>query len=325
MIDLQALRSLVGIERFGSVVAAADILGFTPSAVSQQIKKLERTLDTELLERHGRGVRLSERGRILVAEGAPLLREMERITTLVESPELAKRRLRIIGFSTAVRGLLAPALGRYLAAGANPLSIDARLLAVEPEAAVRQIAQGDADVALVHNWSSIPLAIPAGVSAEVLGFDEADVVLSNTHRLATWPAIPRLELLDEPFSTPPAGSICHEALLRLFADLGVVPRIVAEDPEFATLTALAGAGLAVALVPRLGRGPLDPSVVARPLQDVIQRRAIQVLYRDSMAGSPAIAEFVGILHQVFAETEGLLSQENAARSSDPRRVLTPVS
>lgn len=74
MIDMQALRSLVGIERFGSVVAAADILGFTPSAVSQQIKKLERTLDTELLERHGRGVRLSERGRILVAEGAPLLR-----------------------------------------------------------------------------------------------------------------------------------------------------------------------------------------------------------------------------------------------------------
>lgn len=325
MIDLQALRSLVAIERFGSVIAASDILGITPSAVSQQVKKLERTLDTLLLERHGRGVRLSERGRILVAEGVPLLREMERLTTLVESPELARQRLRIIAFSTALRGLLAPALADYRAAGANPLSLDTRLRGVEPEAAVRQIARGDADVAVVHNWSSIPLPIPAGVRAEVLGFDEADVILCRDHRLAQLSSIPRIELVNEAFSAPPAGSICHEALLRLFADLGVVPRIVAEDQEFATLTALAAAGVAVALIPRLGRGPLDPAVVARPLQDVIQRRTIQVLYRDSMAGSPAVAELVGNLHRVFSRTEGLLSHSHAARASDPRRALTPVS
>ncbi|MFF5793166.1 LysR family transcriptional regulator [Paeniglutamicibacter sp. NPDC012692] len=311
MIDLQALRSLVTIERYGSVIAAADALGFTASAVSQQIKKLERALDAPVLERQGRGVRLTERGRLLVAEGGPLLRELERVTTLVESPVLAKRRLRVIAFSTAMRGLVAPALALYQASGARHAPLETQLRSVEPEAAVQQIAQGDADLAVVHNWSSIPLATPAGVRAQPLGFDEADVVLPANHRLASQPALDRGELVDEPWAATPAGAICHEALMRLFADLGVVPRVVAEDPEFATLVALASAGVAVALVPRLGRGPLDASVVARPLRDVPQRRIIQVICRDSMANSPAVTELTGLLRDVFDRTEGLVGGQEA--------------
>lgn len=307
MIDLQALRSLVTIDRHGSVVAAADVLGFTASGVSQQIKKLERTLDASVLERHGRGVRLTERGRLLVAEGGPLLRELERVTTLVESPVLARRKLRVIAFSTAMRGLVAPALARYQSSGEHQAPLETLLRSVEPEAAVLQIARGDADLAVVHNWSSIPLAIPAGVRTEVLGFDEADVVLSVNHPLAALVSIARSELVDEPWASTPAGAICHEALMRLFADLGVVPRVVAQDPEFATLISLASAGVAVALVPRLGRGPLDASVVARPLRDVVQRRTIQVIHRDSMTNSPAVTELTCILREVFAETRGLLT------------------
>ncbi|MGL3807632.1 LysR family transcriptional regulator [Paeniglutamicibacter sp. R2-26] len=312
MIDVQALRSLVAIERYGSVVAAAEALGFTASAVSQQVKKLERTLDAPLLERQGRGVRLTERGRLLAMEGGPLLRELERVTTLVESPAVARRRLRVIAFSTAMRGLVAPALALHRAGGPGRAPLDTRLRGVEPEAAVLQVARGDADLAVVHNWNSIPLAIPPGVHTETLGYDEADVVLPAGHRLAPLPALERSELLGEPWAATPAGAICHEALMRLFADLGVVPRVVAEDPEFATLIALASAGVAVALVPRLGRGPLDPSVVARPLRDVPQRRVIQVIYRDSMAGSPAIAELTALLREVFERTGGMLGDPGTA-------------
>ncbi|MFL4474214.1 LysR family transcriptional regulator [Paeniglutamicibacter sp. MACA_103] len=316
MIDLQALRSLVAIERHGSVVAAADVLGFTPSAISQQVKKLERTLDAELLERQGRGVILTERGRLLVAEGGPLLRELERVTTLLESPVLAKRKLRVIAFSTAMRGLVAPALARYQSSGAHHAPLETQLRSVEPEAAVDQVARGDADLAVVHNWSSIPLAIPAGVRAEVLGVDEADVVLSVNHRLAARPSVDRSELIGEPWAATPSGAICNEALMRLFADLGVVPRVVAEDPEFATLISLASAGVAIALVPRLGRGPLGPSVVARPLRDAAQRRTIQVVYRESMANSPAVKELAGILREVFAQTPGLASEGSSADPAD---------
>ncbi|HEU4466278.1 MAG TPA: LysR family transcriptional regulator, partial [Agromyces sp.] len=59
MIDLLGLRALVAVARTGSVVASAEQLGYTPSAISQQVKKLERDLDAPLLERHGRGVLLT--------------------------------------------------------------------------------------------------------------------------------------------------------------------------------------------------------------------------------------------------------------------------
>jgi DNA-binding transcriptional LysR family regulator len=66
MIDLVALQSLLRIAELGTVGAAADSLGYTPSAVSQQVKRLERELGVGLLERVGRGVVLTERGRQLV-------------------------------------------------------------------------------------------------------------------------------------------------------------------------------------------------------------------------------------------------------------------
>ena len=73
MIDLPALASLRVVASHGSVVAAADALGFTPSAVSQQVKRLERQTGVPLLERVGRGVMLTRHGRHLVEEGSRLL------------------------------------------------------------------------------------------------------------------------------------------------------------------------------------------------------------------------------------------------------------
>ena len=69
MIDLVSLDALRAVGTHGSVVAAADALGFTPSAVSQQIKRLERQTGVPLLERVGRGVMLTGHGRHLVDQG----------------------------------------------------------------------------------------------------------------------------------------------------------------------------------------------------------------------------------------------------------------
>ncbi|HEU4332297.1 MAG TPA: LysR family transcriptional regulator, partial [Lapillicoccus sp.] len=73
MIDLVALQSLRAVRSHGSVVAAAEVLGFTPSAVSQQIKKLERQTGSAVLERYGRGVLLTDHGERLADQGADLL------------------------------------------------------------------------------------------------------------------------------------------------------------------------------------------------------------------------------------------------------------
>src|SRR5688500_13061320 len=111
MIDLAALTSLRAVSDQGSVVAAADALGFTPSAVSQQVKRLERQAGVPLLERVGRGVMLTRHGRHLVDVGARLLTDLEEIESgLHLQAGAVAGHLRVVAFSTAMRGMVAPAV-----------------------------------------------------------------------------------------------------------------------------------------------------------------------------------------------------------------------
>lgn len=292
MIDLQGLRALVAVDRAGSVVAAAERLGYTPSAVSQQVKKLERDLDAVLLERRGRGVLLTDRGRALAGEGRGLLDGLERLEALAASGARPSSPLRIASFSTATRGLVAPLLR---ALGDDDAPVFATVTSVDPVDAMEMVASGVVDLAVVHNWNSVPLVAPAHVATEHVCHDEADIVLSAEHPLAARTELDRADLVDERWASTPAGAICHEALMRIFADLGTVPRVVVEDPDFASLIELAREGVAIALVPRLGRTPLPDGAVARPLRDHSQVREIRVAYRRSMAETPGVRRAVRLL------------------------------
>ena len=86
MIDPAALRALSLIADTGSVAGAADTLGITPSAVSQQIKRLEAALDVPLLSRAGRGVVLTAAGHSLAAAAPEVFAALERATRRCASP-----------------------------------------------------------------------------------------------------------------------------------------------------------------------------------------------------------------------------------------------
>src|ERR1700681_1132824 len=117
MIDLVALDALRAVGAHGSVVASADALGFTPSAVSQQIKRLERQTGVPLLERVGRGVMLTRHGRHLVEQGTRLLDDLEGLQSRLHQQRAHHDgHLRLPSFSTAMRGLVSPALPAVLAA-----------------------------------------------------------------------------------------------------------------------------------------------------------------------------------------------------------------
>src|SRR4051812_48460981 len=109
MIDLTALASLRAVDTHGSVIAAAEALGFTSSAVSQQVKRLERQTNVALLERVGRGVMLTREGRHLIEAGARVLADLESIeSSLHHQAGTVGGQLRVTAFSTAMRGLVAP-------------------------------------------------------------------------------------------------------------------------------------------------------------------------------------------------------------------------
>ncbi|WP_028471826.1 LysR substrate-binding domain-containing protein [Nocardioides alkalitolerans] len=286
MIDLAALAALRAVDQHGSVVAAADALGFTPSAVSQQVKRLERQAGLGLLERVGRGVMLTSAGRQLVDDGGRLLAEVERIEAdLHASSGTVAGHVRLTTFSTAMRGLVAPATRRLLSE--HP-ALTVSLTEEEPWEAVDLVAQGHVDVALAHSWGDVPLAVPDHVTQTVVGHDVADVVVHRDHRLAGHAVVTPHDLVDEGWIATPPGTICREWLGRMYDGTGQQPRIAHQSREFDSHLALVAADLGIALLPRLGRAPLTTDVVAVEVTDPVPTRTITALHRRSTASSPAV-------------------------------------
>jgi DNA-binding transcriptional LysR family regulator len=293
MIDLTALGSLEAVHRHGSVVAAARALGFTPSAVSQQIKRLERQSGVALLERVGRGVVLTGQGRLLVEEGSGLRAQLERLETdLHASAGAVTGELAVAGFSTAVRGLVGPVSGRLRTE--HP-ALRLRLTEVEPWDAVAQVATGEADVGVVHRWGDVPIAIPDHLERRTVHRDEADVVLRTDHPLADRRVLRPADLVGEHWVATPEGTICRQWLLRMYAGTGGLPVIAHTAMEFDSHLALVGAGLGIALVPRLGRSPLPPGTRAVPVTDPVPAREVLAVWRRSQDRSPAIRALVDAL------------------------------
>lgn len=295
MIDLEGLISLRAVDAHGSVVAAATALGFTPSAVSQQVKRLERQAGVALLERVGRGVMLTEQGRHLVDQGARLLTDLEEIeASLHRSANTVAGPLRLAAFSTAMRGLVAPALPALLATYPD---LQVSLTEHEPWDTIDLVAAGHCEVGLVHSWGATPLAIPEHVHAVVLAHDVADVLVPAGHRLAGRTRVSPKDLIDEAWIATPEGTICREWLQRMHDGMPHPPRIAHQSVEFETHIAFVAAGLGIALVPRLGRAELPDGAVAVAVHNPVPTREITALHRRSMSHSPAVTAVIEALRR----------------------------
>jgi DNA-binding transcriptional LysR family regulator len=293
MIDLIALSALRAVDEHGSVVAAASALGFTPSAVSQQVKRLERQTSVTLLERVGRGVMLTREGRHLVDAGTRLLADLESLESgLHQQAGAVAGRLRITAFSTAMRGLVAPRV-RDLRRAHPDLVLT--LTEREPWETIEVVASGQADIGVAHSWGDVPLAIPDHLATTSLADDVADVVVHADHRLAGRARVTPHDLVDEPWIATLEGTICREWLSRMYQGTGRQPLIAHESMEFQSHLALVRAGLGIALVPRLGREELTDDLVAVRAHDPVPTRDIVAVHRRSMAGSPSVQAVVAAL------------------------------
>ena len=286
MLDLVALTSLRAVDDHGSVVAAAEALGFTPSAVSQQVKRLEKQAGVPLLERVGRGVMLTRHGRHLVEAGGRLLTDLEEIESgLHRQATTVAGNLRVTAFSTAMRGLVAPTVRDLrVAHPALSLSLNER----EPWDTIDLVASGQTDLGVVHSWGNVPLAVPEHLESTPLTSDVADVIVPAGHPLAFLRSVTPRDLVEQDWIATPEGTICRQWLTRMYDGTGRLPRIAHQSLEFDSHIALVRAGLGIALIPRLGRQPLPREVVAVPAHDPVPTREILALHRRSMSESPAV-------------------------------------
>ncbi len=296
MIDLEAVVALRAVATNGSVAAAADALGFTPSAVSQQIKRLERGTRVTLLERAGRGVVLTDAGRHLVTSSATVLADLERIEADLHltgrgpgtdgaAPRRITGEVRIGAFSTAVRGLLVDVLPRLREE--HP-ELRVPLRESEPWETIALVASGQRDLGIVHRWGGVALAMPDHLVETPLFTDVADVILRREHPLAGRTELTPADLADEQWIATFDSTICRQWLRRLFDGVSNAPRIVHESMEFENHLELVRAGLGVALVPRMGRPPLHPDLIAVPTVRPASTRGVSAVHRRSQADSPAL-------------------------------------
>lgn len=286
MIDLASLVALRAVDTHGSVVAAADALGFTPSAVSQQVKRLERQVGVPLLERVGRGVMLTHAGRHLVDEGSRLLADMESLESgLHEQATTVAGRLRLTAFSTAMRGMVAPVAGKLRTLHPElALTLSER----EPWDTVDLVSTGHSEIGVVHSWGDVPLSIPDHLVTTELHRDIADVIARHDHPLAQLAKVTPHDLVAEDWIATPEGTICRQWLNRMYAGTGHLPRIAHVSMEFDSHLALVRAGLGIALIPRMGRAALGEDLVAVRVVDPVPTREILAVHRRTMAASPAV-------------------------------------
>ncbi len=296
MLDLTRLQALHAVATYGSVGAAADVLQISPSAVSQQLAKLERETRCPLVERQGRGVRLTDEALVLSEHATRILKQMEEAETDVASRRGAVvGRLAIAAFPTATRGLLVGAL-RTLA-GRYP-ELTTTLTESDPVDTVPRVTRGEMDLGIVQDWNqdwnNVSLPVPDGLERADLCDDYADLAVPADHPLAA-ESVPLFELAGADWISPLQGTVCHDWLVHTFRNTGVEPRLRYYAEEYDTQLALVAAGLGVTIIPRLGRSRIPDGVRVLGVHPTVSRR-VYAIWRSESSRRPAIRAALDALH-----------------------------
>jgi molybdate transport repressor ModE-like protein len=256
MLDLTRLRVLVAVARTGSVTAAARELHYSQPSVSHHLARLETETGAKLLQRAGRGVRLTEAGRQLAERGAEILGRLEAAETeLAAHVGLRQGRVRLAAFPSAL-GTFVPAAAARLAAGHPGLEL--RLIEAEPPEAVRMLRAGHIDVAVIFRYDD---SVPEddGIEMHRLLEDPTNLVAAEppTTELAAYANAPWIAGCDR----------CRMHLLELCARTGFEPSIAFTTDDFVAVQAMVAAGLGVTTLPGLALRAArhrDVRVVALP-------------------------------------------------------------
>jgi DNA-binding transcriptional LysR family regulator len=166
MLDVMRLRVLVAVARYGSVTAAARALNYAQPSVSHHLARLEAETGIKLIQRAGRGIRLTDAGRLLAERGAEVIGRLDAAENeLAAYTGLRTGRLRLAAFRSAL-GTIVPAAAAALRSRES--GIDLRLTEAEPQEALRMLRAGYVDVALVFRYAP-DAAGPDGDPASAAG------------------------------------------------------------------------------------------------------------------------------------------------------------
>jgi DNA-binding transcriptional LysR family regulator len=310
-----ALKSLVEVLKTGSFAEAARNLGYTPSAVSQQMAALERTLGIQLFERRSRSVHPTVAARYLQERSQELI-------SLFNHLELDLRRLsagetgriRLGSFASAGAHLLAPAISSFLAHRADT---QITLEEGEPHELVPRVAAGEIDAALVFRYDLVPARIPRDLRVTELLTEPLYVIASRRHRLAHCDTVTFAELADETWIANREDTLAMRCLKAMAAIAGFEPTTAFRINNFQAIHGLVRSHLGVALVPSMAYTPHPDLVVIRIAETLPNRHVSVVLRRQER--SPLVPPFIDALQKSALQINKKQKGTTARRPVSARR------
>jgi DNA-binding transcriptional LysR family regulator len=301
MLDVRRLRVLREVALRGSIAAAAESLRFTPSAVSQQLAKLESEAGVPLLQRGPKSVRLTPAAWRLVEHAETILEQLAQAEAELRELDGSPPMLRMGCNTTAAVSILPEALGRF--ASVRP-EIEVMVTEADPLVSLACLPVRELDLAIVFEYDHVPLPADARVQLEVLLEEPMRVVLPADHPVARKRVVRLPELADETWIRSTNRSSCNPFTERACRAAGFEPRIRFEFDDYTAMQNLVASGAGVAFAPDLGLTRLNPGVAVRPIAFGPKRR-VHAAYRAGEGSGHGIPEMLAALRETVLAREPL--------------------
>lgn len=292
MLEIKQLKIFRTIVEVGSFTGAADQLGLSQPAISQQVRALESALGVALLVRAGRGARPTPAGELLVQCARDVLDRIERVERHFAEESGGGAGVVRVGAPDPVCAYVLPGSVEKMCR-ALP-RIDVRVTSGHPTVTLARLAAAEIDVGLV------PLPIESERLRVVeAGDDELVAITAPQHPWAMRTQVDAVAFADAPVVLYDRQSAITEAALRFLLESGVFPRVAVEVDQLESVKDLVRAGMGVAIVPRwsVRREIVAGALGACALGENGLRRRWALVFPDAPSRSATTASVVRLLEE----------------------------
>jgi molybdate transport repressor ModE-like protein len=302
-VEVRHFAALDAVAREGSFGRAADRLGYTQSAVSQQIATLEKIVGETLIERPGgpRAVSLTEAGELLLRHAEAIVARLEAARADMAALRAGETGALRVGTYQSVGARVLPEVMRRFLADWPGIELGLSEPATDPEL-YAAVESGALDLA----FCSPPLPDGPFEMLELMS-DPYVLLVPATGELANRSSVSLDDLGDELLigSNTCASGVALESEL---AERGFGVEYAFRSDDNGTLQGLVAAGFGVALTPLLAIAPGDDRVKALRLVPKVPRRRVAVVWHRDRHRSPAARAFIEIARDVSADVERQLDE-----------------
>jgi DNA-binding transcriptional LysR family regulator len=291
MFDVDRLLVLREVVRRGTMRAAAEALAYTPSAVSQQISRLQRAVPVPLFEREGRTLRPTSTALLLADHADRIAAELERTESELQASLGGVAGVVTIGsFASGASELAAPAA---VALQTEFPEVRVDVHEMEDPVSIKELRVGGIDIALLQEYTHVPNPVPGYIHHERMHVEPVLLAIPEDR-----PVPRRLrDLADAPWIAEPAANPAGRALLHSCRAVGFEPTIRYRVVSFPVIVGLVRQGLGVSLVPRLAIHGATTGVRFLEVPGSKLERTVAAAIRPASQNRPAVRATLDALRE----------------------------